>query len=88
MEQFSYANKSEQIKKINRYMSISMILFDLLILGVVTISAIQGNRTWGYWGMLATIMVATCVTSLVMVKRNPGTRKMKYVNFLSWDIHT
>ena len=79
MERFSYSNKSEQVKKINRYMSVSMILFDLLILGVVTISAIQGNRTWGYWGMLAVIMVATCVVSLVMVKRNPGTRKMKYV---------
>ena len=31
MEQFAYANKSEQIKKINKYMATSMIIFDALI---------------------------------------------------------
>ena len=70
MEQFSYANKSQQVKKINQYMSISMILFETLILLVVTISAIQGNRTWGYWTGLAAIMVITSVACLVMVKKN------------------
>ena len=82
MEQFSYAKKSEQVKKINQYMSISMILFEALILLVVTISAIQGNRTWGYWGALTAIMVITSVTCLVMTKKNPGTGKMKYVAFV------
>ena len=47
MEPFKYANKKEQIKKINEYMSTSMILFDALIMLVVTISVIQGNRTLG-----------------------------------------
>ena len=82
MEQFSYAKKSNQVKKINQYMSISMILFEALILLVVTISAIQGNRTWGYWGALAAIMAVTSVACLVMVKKNPGTEKMKYVAFV------
>ena len=82
MEQFSYANKSEQVKKINQYMSLSMMLFEALILLVVTISAIQGNRTWGYWIALVAIMVVTNVTCLVMVKKNPGTAKMKYVAFV------
>ncbi len=82
MEQFSYANKSEQVKKINQYMSISMMLFDALILLVVTISVIQGNRSLGYGIALATIMVVTCVACLIMVKRNPGTGKMKYVAFI------
>ena len=81
MDKFSYANKSEQVKKINQYMSVSMILFEALILAVVTISAIQGNRTWGYWGALAAIIVITCISCLVMVKKNPGTGKMKYVAF-------
>lgn len=82
MEQFSYANKSEQVKKINKYMSTSMAIFDALILLVVTISVIQGNRSLGYGIMLAAIMVVTWVTCLVMVKRNPGTKKMKYVAFI------
>lgn len=82
MEQFAYANKSEQIKKINRYMSISMIIFDLLIMLVVVISVLHGNRTLGYAVMIGSIMLATIITCLVMVKRNPGTRKMKYVAFV------
>ncbi len=32
MDQFKYANKSEQVKKINKYMSTSMIIFDALIM--------------------------------------------------------
>ena len=82
MEPFTYANKSEQIKKINRYMATSMIIFDALIMLVVTISVLHGNRTLGYACMLGTIMVATVVTCMVMVIRNPGTRKMKYVAFV------
>ena len=82
MEQFAYANKSEQVKKINQYMSISMIIFDALIMLVVTISALQGNRSVGYAGMVGFVMLATIITCLVMVKRNPGTGKMKYVAFV------
>ena len=82
MEQFKYANKKEQIKKINQYMSTSMILFEALIMLVVTISVIQGNRSLIYDIGLATIMVVTSVTCIVMVKRNPGTKKMKYVAFV------
>ena len=82
MEQFKYANKKEQIKKINKYMSTSMMIFEALIMLVVTISVIQGNRSLIYGIGLATIMVVTAVTCIVMVKRNPGTKKMKYVAFV------
>lgn len=82
MEQFKYANKKEQIKKINKYMSTSMIIFDALIMLVVTISVIQGNRSLPYGIGLAGIMVATILTCIIMVRRNPGTKKMKYVAFV------
>ena len=82
MEQFKYANKKEQIKKINRYMSTSMIIFDALIMLVVTISVMQGNRALAYGVSLGVIMAATILTCLIMVKRNPGTKKMKYVAFV------
>ena len=82
VEQFKYANKKEQIKKINKYMSTSMILFEALIMLVVTISVMQGNRSLIYGIGLATIMVVTSVTCIVMVRINPGTKKMKYVAFV------
>ncbi len=86
MEQFPYANKDEQVKTINRYLSISMIVFDALILLVVAISVSQGNRSLLYGiGMLTTVLI-TCITCLVMVKKNPGTRRMKYVAFVGMFI--
>lgn len=81
MEQFKFANKSEQIKQINRYMSFSMIIFDALIMLVVVISVLHGNRSMGYACMLGFIMLVTIITCFIMVKRNPGTGKMKYVAF-------
>lgn len=82
MEQFKFANKSEQIKKINKYMSTSMILFDALIMLVVVISVNHGNRTLPYAITIASVMVATLLACLVMVKINPCSRKMKYVAFV------
>ena len=81
MKQFLYADKDEQVKKINRYVVISMALFDLLIMLVVTISVMDGNRTPLYWLGMAAIMITTWVTSFVMIKKDPGNRKMRYVAF-------
>ncbi len=81
MKQFLYADKDEQVKKINKYLATSMVLFDVLIMLVVTISVIEGNRTVGYWLVMAAVMIATCITSFVMNKKEPGNRKMRYVAF-------
>lgn len=81
MEQFLYANKDEQVKKINKYLAASMVIFDALIMLVVTISVIEGNRTPVYWIGMATVMIATCITCFVMNKKDPGNRKMRYVAF-------
>ena len=32
MDKFRFANKDEQVKKINRFMNISMIIFDVLMI--------------------------------------------------------
>ena len=82
MDQFKYANKSEQVKNINKYMSTSMIIFDALIMLVVCISVLHGNRSLGYACIVGATMLITIVTCLVMVKRNPGTGKMRYVAFV------
>ena len=81
MEQFRFADKNEQVKKINNYVSGSMIIFDALILLVVCISVIQGNRTLLYGIAMVLIMLVTCVTCLVMVKKDPGNTKQRYVAF-------
>ena len=79
MDKFKYAKKSEQVKTINKYLSISMVLFDALIYLVVTISMIQGKRTIAHGVGMAIAMIATCATCFVMRKRDPASAKMRYV---------
>lgn len=81
MEKFCYANKEEQVKKINQYVSVSSVIFDVLILLVVTISVIQGNRTLLYGVAMAAVMLATCIACFVMLKRDAGSEKLRYVAF-------
>lgn len=81
MEQFTYANKDEQVKKINQYLTISTVIFDVLIYGVVIISMIQGKRDWIFGTGMALIMLLSGIISFVLVKKDPGTPKMKYVAF-------
>ena len=82
MDKFTYANKDEQIRKVNRYLSISMVIFNALIFMVVTISMVQGKKTVFYGILLAAVMVITCVTSFVMLKRDSRSKKIKYVIFV------
>ena len=73
MEQFLYANKDEQVKVINKYLATSMVLFDALIMLVVTISVMEGNRTLLYGVGMATVMIATCLTCFIMNKKDPAS---------------
>lgn len=82
MGEFRYADKNEQIKKINRYLMISTIVFNALIFLVVFISVMQGNRTVVYGALTAGIMLTTCITCAVMLKRDAGSNYVRYVVFV------
>lgn len=82
MDMFRFANKDEQVKKINTYFSVSMVIFDALIMLVVSISVLQGNRTLGYGIAMLAIMLATCVTCFVMQAKKAGSTKLRYVAFV------
>ena len=81
MEQFRFADKNEQVKKINSYVSISMVIFDALIMLVVVISVLQGNRTPLYGVVMLLIMLVTCISCFVLLKKEPGGSKLRYVAF-------
>ena len=82
MDEFRFSNKDEQVKKTNSYMSLSMIIFDLLILLVVTISVIDGHRSLAYLIIMAGIMLATVITSMVMIKKEAASKSMRYAIFV------
>ena len=82
MEEFRYAKKEEQVKKIDKYTAFSMILFDALILLVVVISYLQGNRTLGYLLGMAAAMVVTCVVTFICMLKDAGSKKVRYIAFV------
>ncbi len=81
MEQFRFANKDEQVKRINNYVAVSMVLFDTLILLVVAISVLQGNRSVLYGAAMALIMLVTCISCFILLKKEPGNTKLRYIAF-------
>lgn len=86
MEEFRYAKKEEQVKKIDKYTAFSMILFDALILLVVTISFLEGNRSLGYLIGTICIMLATVVSTFVCMAKDAGGKKVRYVAFIGMTI--
>ena len=86
MEEFRYAKKDEQVKKIDRYTAVSMIFFDALILMVVVLSYLQNNRTLAYLLGMAVVMVVTCVTTFICMLKDAGSKKVRYVAFVGMFI--
>ena len=86
MDEFRFSNKDEQVKKTNSYMVFSTIFFDVLILLVVTISVIRGFRNPLYLIAMAIIMLATVIACIVFVKKDAGTKKMRYAIFVGMFI--
>ena len=86
MEEFRFARKEEQVKKIDRYTAISMIIFDALILLVVVLSYVQHNRTLGYLLAMAGVMLVTCVATFICMLKDAGSKKVRYVAFVGMFI--
>ena len=82
MNSFRYANKDEQVKKINRALIFIMLYFYALIYLVVGISVKQGNRTKGYGITMAAIMIVFSLISIGLLVKNSKSRAMKYIAFI------
>ena len=82
MEEFRYAKKVEQVKKIDKYTAFSMILFDALIMLVVVISYLEGNRGLAYLLTVSGILLGTLVATFVCMIKDAGSKKVRYVSFV------
>ncbi len=78
MENFNYADKSEQLKKINRFLSIGVMVFSVITGGIVLGSVLNQFRTVEYFTALAAILVVSNVLNMVLYKKNPYNAKIRY----------
>lgn len=82
-KRFLYADRNIQIKKINNFLSLGILVFCIVTLGIITGSVINGYRTPLYFAIVAGVMIALNITDFVLLKKQPYSLKNRY--FLLWD---
>ena len=80
--EFRYADKHEQVKKINRFLTIGVVIFSIFATGIVTGSVINGYRSILYLIAVAGIMVVGNIANLVVFKKVPHSTKLRLMALL------
>ena len=71
LKEFRDAEKQEQVKKINFFLTLSVMVFSIFVTGIVTGSVIDGHRTLPYLLVVAGIMVVGNILNLIVYKKYP-----------------
>jgi len=77
--EFKYADKQEQIKKINRFLALGVIVFSIFATGIVIGSYLNGYRTLPYLLAVAGIMVIGNIINLIIFKKIPHSTKLRVI---------
>ena len=77
--EFKYADKQEQIKKINRFLALGVIVFSIFATGIVIGSYLNGYRSLPYLLTVAGIMVVGNIINLIIFKKVPQSTKLRVV---------
>jgi len=85
---FQYADSKAQIKKVNSFLCISTAILYFLSYTIVTISFLQGNRTALYAVSMLVVMLITIITGFVLLKRDSGNEKLRYIMMIGLCIVT
>ena len=78
-KKYQYAEKKEQIKRANRFLTLGFLLFYLAMTIVVWIAAIRGIRTMGYAITIEGIVIAALAITKIYDVKNPGSVYTKYI---------
>lgn len=77
-KQFRFAESGEQIRRINKFLSISTALLNVVSFAIVLVSYLRGYRTERYTFGLLGIMVATSVGGLLLFRNNASSTVLRY----------
>lgn len=78
-KQYRYAEKKEQLKKANTFLTLGYLFFYLTVLIVVWIAMFRGIRTLGYTLFLTGLAVVSLGVTRIMDFKMPGNKYTKYV---------
>lgn len=76
---FLYADKVQQLIRVNRFISLATTCYYAYIIALLVISAILKIRSVGFVGLLVVMVVIALAVTWIVFKRNPKGTKLKYV---------
>ena len=78
-KEFLYADKEQQLIRANRFMALANTSYYLYVMVMLVLSVMQGVRSVGFAGLIATLVVIALTVTWIVYKRNPKSTKMKYI---------
>uniref|UniRef100_UPI004057093B methyl-accepting chemotaxis protein n=1 Tax=Agathobacter sp. TaxID=2021311 RepID=UPI004057093B len=80
-KQFKFADRGEQIRKINKYLCISSAALNIVAFAIVYVSYMRGYRSVAYTFGLLAIMVITSVGGAIIYKKNQDSSLLRWFMF-------
>lgn len=81
-KQFLYADKAEQFKRANRFLTIGFIVYYVFVIGVVVTACMRGVRSVGYTVFFCGIVVISLAVNVLLYVRNKEDRKIRYLGMV------
>lgn len=78
-ERYIYAEKTEQIKKTNRFLTIGVRIYYVWILIISWVATVRGIRTFGFSGLLTAVIVLFTVLESIDYKKDNSSTKARYI---------
>ena len=75
---YRFADKTEQIKRANRFLVMGYAVYYLAMLVIVWISFLRGIRSLGYSVMISIIILIAATVPFVIQKLNAASQKLRY----------
>lgn len=78
-QEFRYADKTEQLKRANRFLTVGFVVFYVFVLGIVLTACMLGVRSVGYTVMLCTVILSSIGITAVLYVRNKTDVRVRYL---------
>lgn len=77
-QEYLYADRNEQVKRVNRVMIFTFLIYYLLLTVIVVICMLRGLRTVGFTVMTCVLEVATLAAFFTTYAKKPDSEKLRY----------
>lgn len=77
---FLYADKKEQLKRANHFLTIGYGVFYVFILAVVVTACFRGVRSVGYTSMISILVLLATAITIILYLRNKSDAKIRYLS--------